>query len=176
MLRRFWWQFLLVLFLFNAWSFAVFAQDEHNATPGDMSNPEGMDAWKIGLLKTITYRIVASGDVLVGGYLLTGSPSRTLNLVLVTGAEQSVIYYLHELSWSYLDPPIATERPMGRELEKSLVYRCIAIANVFLLSYLLTGSVATSTLFLVASSLYDSTVYFLHEMAWNKYGPKVTHP
>ena len=41
---------------------------------------EGWQAWQLSRVKTVTYRLIASVDVLIGGYLLTGSEIETLGL------------------------------------------------------------------------------------------------
>ena len=132
---------------------------------------EGWQAWQLSLVKTVTYRLIASVDVLIGGYLLTGSEIETLGLAAAVGAEKSLLYYGHELAWNEYGPPPDQMSPVDRSLAKAITYRALSMVNVFTLSYLATDSVEISAAFVAASALYSTSIYFLHEVMWNQYGP-----
>jgi uncharacterized membrane protein len=53
-----------------------------------------------------------------------------------------------------------------RSLIKAITYRGIIVSLDFLAIYLLTGKVATATIFMIVSNIYTSVGYFLHERMW----------
>jgi len=53
-----------------------------------------------------------------------------------------------------------------RSLLKAVTYRSIIVCLDFLAVYLLTGKVATATVFMIVSNLYTSVGYYLHERVW----------
>lgn len=127
--------------------------------------------WQLALAKTVTYRVMASGDVLVGAYLLTGDELEALGLVAAVALEKSLLYYFHEMAWTTWNPLPDDWSPVDRSLVKAATYRAISMTNVFGLSYLATESVEISAAFLGISAIYSTGVYFLHEMLWQHYGP-----
>lgn len=67
----------------------------------------------------------------------------------------------------------ATFRPMveqtttrKRSIVKALTYRIVIVCLDFTAVYLLTKKVAVATGFMVASNLYTTIAYFLHERMW----------
>ena len=86
--------------------------------------------------------------------------------------EKSVIYYGHELAWSEYGPGPDDMSPVDRSLYKAVTYRVVSMANMFVLSYIATDSIEISAVFVTASALYSTSIYFLHEMLWNQYGPR----
>ena len=53
-----------------------------------------------------------------------------------------------------------------RSVIKAITYRSIIVCLDFLAIYLLTGKVATATIFMIVSNIYTSVGYFLHERVW----------
>jgi uncharacterized membrane protein len=53
-----------------------------------------------------------------------------------------------------------------RSVTKAITYRSIIVCLDFLVVYLLTGKVATATIFMIVSNIYTSIAYFLHERVW----------
>ena len=151
--------------------FAVAPARAHEPVSAPTDTTEGWQAWQLALVKTATYRTVASVDIRVGGYLLTGSEIETLGLAAAVGAEKSLLYYGHELAWNEYGPPPDQMSPVDRSLAKAITYRALSMVNVFTLSYLATDSVEISAAFVAASALYSTSIYFLHEVMWNQYGP-----
>lgn len=135
------------------------------------NSTEGWQSWQLALAKTITYRALSSVDVLIGGYLLTGSEIETLGLALAVALEKSALYFGHEMAWTTYGPGPEDLSPVDRSLFKAATYRVLSMVNVFTLSYLATESIEISAAFVTASALYSTSIYFLHEMLWTRYGP-----
>jgi uncharacterized membrane protein len=53
-----------------------------------------------------------------------------------------------------------------RSIVKAVTYRGIIIVLDFLVVYLLTGKVKTAAAFMIASNIYTTVAYFLHERIW----------
>jgi uncharacterized membrane protein len=53
-----------------------------------------------------------------------------------------------------------------RSVVKAITYRGIIVCLDFLVIYLLTGKVMTAAAFMIASNVYTTVAYFLHERLW----------
>jgi uncharacterized membrane protein len=53
-----------------------------------------------------------------------------------------------------------------RSVVKAITYRGIIVCLDFAVIYLLTGKVMTAATFMIASNIYTTVAYFLHERAW----------
>ena len=51
------------------------------------------------LIKTLTWRVLASTDTLVIGWLLTGSSKIGASIATVEVLTKMILYYLHERAW-----------------------------------------------------------------------------
>ncbi|MEI6557881.1 MAG: DUF2061 domain-containing protein [Rhodospirillaceae bacterium] len=132
--------------------------------------------WQLALAKTATYRVLASVDLIVGGYLLTGSEIETAAIVGVVAGAKSIVYYLHEMLWTYHGPTPDEMNAVDRSLAKSATYRLTSVSLVFALSHYFTDSIEMSVAVAAVDAIYGIGVYFLHEMLWHQYGPAVLHP
>lgn len=133
----------------------------------------GWEPWRLAMVKAATYRALASIDLVVGGYLLTGSEIETATIVAVVAGAKTVAYYLHELAWTYYGPAPDDMEPVDRSLAKSVTYRITSMSTVFALSLLFVDSIEMSAAVVTVDAVYGMGVYFLHEMLWNHYGPPV---
>jgi len=143
----------------------------HDGPSLPTDSTEGWQGWQIALAKTITYRLISSVDLLIGGYMLTGDEVKTVGLAAVVALEKSAVYYGHELAWNQFGPPPEELSPTDRSFIKAITYRLVSMTNMFILSYIATDSIELSAAFVTASALYGTGIYFLHEMAWSHYGP-----
>ena len=78
---------------------SAFAQDTQSAAAVRVSpDPQTRwEAWELAMFKTATYRVFVSLDIVVGGYLVTGSELKTAALVAVVAGSKSIAYFIHEL-------------------------------------------------------------------------------
>ncbi len=53
-----------------------------------------------------------------------------------------------------------------RSAAKALTYRLLILVIDFFAIYVLTGKTRTALTFMVASNVYTTVAYFLHERAW----------
>lgn len=139
-------------------------------------SPEGaVPVWKISLWKTLTYRIAASIDALVVGWLFTGSVFGGGMIALLNAVVSSTLYDLHEMGWNRFGPSPDEVSPVSLSLWKTISYRIISIVNVLLTGLFFTGDLFVSSILAFGNAAIDSTIYFFHELAWSYFGPPVAH-
>ena len=131
------------------------------------------EAWKLTLLKLVTYPMINSIDDISSAYYLTGSLNDALSVAFFMSASKSAIYATHEYAWNRLAPLKAEDDKVTRTVYKSVTYRIASMSYVFGMSILYTGSLSTSATFVLLDALYGASVYFVHEFLWNRYGPAV---
>jgi len=140
------------------------------ATPPAAEPAEGVSGWIISQGKTITYRVVASIDALVVGYLYTGTLWGGGGIALLNAVVSSLLYDGHEMLWETYGPDPQSD-PAGIALVKTVSYRLISIANVLLTGLAFTGNFWLSSGLALGNAVIDSTIYFFHELAWVTWGP-----
>ncbi|MEI7610502.1 MAG: DUF2061 domain-containing protein, partial [Rhodospirillaceae bacterium] len=147
------------------------------AAPGTAAGSPPADdgsvpGWIISQGKTVTYRIAASIDALVVGYLYTGSLIGGGGIALFNAVVSSTLYDLHEVAWNDFGPDPRSD-PTGIALEKTVSYRLISIANVLATGLFFTGNFWLSSGLALGNAAIDSTIYFFHELAWSTWGPPI---
>jgi uncharacterized membrane protein len=55
---------------------------------------------------------------------------------------------------------------LSRSVTKAVTYRLIVMSLDFLAIYLMTGTIRVAALFMVASNLYTTFAYVIHERIW----------
>jgi uncharacterized membrane protein len=138
----------------------------------DATNQEGVAAWVISQGKTVTYRIAASVDALIVGYLYTGSLLGGGGIALLNAVVSSALYDVHETLWNDYGPDPQSD-PAGIALVKTVSYRIVSIANVLVTGLYFTGDIWTSSGLALGNAVIDSTIYFFHELAWSRWGPPI---
>ncbi len=136
------------------------------------TSQEGVAAWVISQGKTVTYRIAASVDALIVGYLYTGSLLGGGGIALLNAVVSSVLYDVHETLWNDYGPDPQSD-PAGIALIKTVSYRIVSIANVLVTGLYFTGDLWTSSGLALGNAVIDSTIYFFHELAWSRWGPPI---
>ncbi|MEM2111252.1 MAG: DUF2061 domain-containing protein [Candidatus Bathyarchaeia archaeon] len=61
-----------------------------------------------------------------------------------------------------------TEELRSRSLLKAFTYRILIILLDFVFVYLFTGRIEIALGFMVASNIYTSLAYYIHERIWNR--------
>ena len=148
-----------------------------NATVGNpiqdsSDHSEGVSAWIVSQGKTFTYRIAASLDALVVGYLYTGTLWGGGGIAILNAVISSALYDLHEIAWEDFGPDPQSD-PTRIALIKTITYRIISIANVFATGLFFTGNILLSSGLALGNAVIDSTIYFFHELAWSSWGPTI---
>ena len=153
---------------------SAFAQDTQSAAAIRVSpDPQTRwEAWELAMFKTATYRVFVSLDIVVGGYLVTGSELKTAALVAVVAGSKSIAYFIHELFWDYDGPHPDGKNAVDLGLEKSISYSFVSTGVVLSLSRFLVSPIGASPALLAVDAVYTTSVFFLNEMLWSRYGPQ----
>jgi len=133
---------------------------------------EGVSAWMVSQGKTVTYRIAASIDALIVGYLYTGTLLGGGGIALFNAVVSSILYDTHEILWNNFGPAPQVD-PTRIALVKTVSYRMVSIANVLATGLFFTGNLWLSGGLALGNAVIDSTIYFFHELAWNYWGPPI---
>ena len=118
---------------------------------------EGVAAWVVSQGKTVTYRIAASIDALVVGYLYTGSLVGGGGIALFNAVVSSILYDTHEVAWNTYGPDPQTD-PTGIALTKTVSYRMVSIANVLATGLFFTGNFWLSSGLALGNAVIDSSI------------------
>ncbi|CAK0749803.1 exported hypothetical protein [Gammaproteobacteria bacterium] len=148
-------------------------EPQGNSVQEASGNKVEWEAWKLTLVKLMTYPMINSIDDISSAYYLTGSLTDALSVAFFMSASKSAIYATHEYAWNRLAPLKAEDDKVARTVYKSVTYRIASMSYVFGMSILYTGSLSTSATFVLLDALYGASVYFVHEFLWNHYGPAV---
>lgn len=124
------------------------------------------------IVKTVTWRIIATITVFVNGYIASGSWQVGMGVAGIALIVNNALYFLHERTWNRLDwrrqltDNIFVDR-LPRSLTKLITWRVIATIALFTSGYLVTGSWQIGAGFAGLNLIVNSIAYFLHERAWN---------
>ncbi len=61
---------------------------------------------------------------------------------------------------------MASRASKARSVVKAITYRSVIVVLDFAVIYVLTHKVMTAALFMIASNIYTTVAYFLHERIW----------
>ena len=62
-----------------------------------------MDTQKRTIIKTITWRIIATITTIITIYFWTGSWTKSFGAGIVANALKTILYYIHERIWNWTD-------------------------------------------------------------------------
>ncbi|CAK0760715.1 hypothetical protein CCP3SC1AL1_2840001 [Gammaproteobacteria bacterium] len=168
---------IVLVFLFPAIAFSETAQTEITVPSSQVDNapqPGNWEPWKLTLAKTITYRAVASIDDISAIYYMTGSWMTTASIVSQIMLSKSLVYAAHESAWNHFSPHDSHQtlsENVQYPLMKSMTYRIVSATNTFLMAMFFTGSAQLSSALMGIDAVYGTSIYFLHEMLWEEFGP-----
>ena len=114
------------------------------------------------LAKTITWRVLASIDTMVIGWLVSGNP---LVGISIGGAEiltKIVLYYIHERVW-YHSKFSAKKKP----IIKSITWRIIGSTDTMLLAWLISGNPLIGLKVGSIEIFTKIALYYFHEKLWH---------
>ncbi|CAK0779004.1 hypothetical protein CCP4SC76_6720010 [Gammaproteobacteria bacterium] len=150
----------------------IFLSEVANLGGNSVDTSEGVPAWMVSQGKTVTYRLFASLDALVVGYLYTGTMIGGGGIALINVVIGSVLYDMHEILWNDFGPDPQSD-PTRIALLKTISFRMVSIANILATGLYFTGDIRLSSALALGNAVIDSTIYFFHELAWSHWGPKI---
>lgn len=117
----------------------------------------------VALLKTVTWRAVATVDTFILATLFTKHPEGASVMASIELVLKMIMYYVHERFWIKLTGVKQSLRISGI---KSLSWRVLASTMTFLLGLAIFGDGAAALAISGAEFITKMALYFLHERAW----------
>ena len=129
------------------------------------------------LAKTVTFRVVVITLDFGANYLVLGEPVAAAGLSAISLVGGPVFYLVHEVAWnrahrSGLTVSAGRDPLVARAVVKTITYRTFATAMEFTTNYVVVGDVATAALLSAFGFIVGPFLYFGHEMAWGRLGPR----
>tara|TARA_B100001939_G_C16882402_1_gene591523 strand:+ start:646 stop:1038 length:393 start_codon:yes stop_codon:yes gene_type:complete len=120
------------------------------------------------VLKTISWRVIASLDTLVISIIITGNFETSINILSFEIIVKSLFYFFHERIWI----KIKINKSIKRHLFKTFSWRILAIIITFVIVFLITENMNFSYQIGFIETLTKMILYFFHERLWyfQKYG------
>jgi uncharacterized membrane protein len=154
---------------------------------------------KLALFKTITFRVIATSVDFTSNIIVIGSlaPAATISAYgLIAGP---LFYFGHELFWQRRKPtrttvdiaalprpratalsaPALLSRPairLDRALVKTITYRAIVTTTDFTANFVISGNLPQAVILTSFGFFAGPFIYYGHEKAWDRFGPKVARP
>ncbi|MHA7865483.1 DUF2061 domain-containing protein [Flagellimonas marinaquae] len=114
------------------------------------------------LLKTLTWRLLASVDTFILSFFFTGSLNMGVRITLVEVLTKIVLYFVHEKLWFRLN----LVHSVTRHLVKTISWRMLGTLDTMLLTWLITGDMFMGVNIGMTEVLSKSILYFFHERIW----------
>lgn len=122
------------------------------------------------ILKGVTWRITGTIDTIVMAFLVTGQIQNALKIGLTEVFTKIILYYLHERLWNVV--PFGRIHGVGptqtRSLMKGISWRVIGTIDTITVSYIVTGSFASSITIGGFEVFSKIVLFYLHERIWGK--------
>lgn len=136
------------------------------------------EQWNRGIIKDITWLLIASTNTILIAWLITGQISLALE---IGGAEvfiKIVFLYLHERFWSKIDygmeeaktgnNKMARKAERFRSILKGITWRSIGTINLVIITTALTGNYKIAVVLGLLTVSSRIVLYFIHYLIWNK--------
>jgi uncharacterized membrane protein len=136
-------------------------------------------------MKTVTFRVIATGLDFSWNYYLLGEVAAAAGLSAVSLGAAPLFYFLHETAWNHLNVKRArieatgTQLPVSRAAAKTITYRTFATVSEFATNFAVVRDVGLAAELSAFGFFVGPFVYLAHEKAWDRYGgmsPKVGAP
>ena len=149
--------------------------------------PTGL-AVKRTLVKTITFRTIATSLDFTTNYVVLGELATTAGLSTVALVVGPLLYFMHETAWNYYSGSaeasvdLPAPRPdtkadqqgftISRALAKTITFRTIGTAIDFTTNYVVVADIATAAGLSAFGFVVGPFVYFSHERAWDSFSTR----
>ena len=116
------------------------------------------------ILKTITWRFIATSDTILIAWVLTENLSLGLKIGSLEVITKMVLYYLHERFWS----KSMIKNSSKRHLFKTFSWRAIGTLDTIFLSWVITGNPLAGLKIGSVEVFSKMLLYYGHEKLWYK--------
>lgn len=154
---------------------------------------------KQAVVKTITFRTIATSLDFATNYLIIGKLSTAAGLSAFSLVAGPVFYLLHETLWTRYGPAAKAQtgvwanridvpmtipslpgstatsrkgRNMNRTVAKTITYSLFSVSMGFTTNYVAVRDVGTAVLLTATGVVLGPLVYFGHELAWDRYSTR----
>lgn len=119
--------------------------------------------------KGISWRLVASLDTFILGWIIFGNPWHASQVAGLELATKIILYFLHERLWNIIRLGRRKNGKVApwRSLVKSISYRFFGSLDTTFLSYIITGKIWSSVTLSGFEVLTKVALYYLHERVWS---------
>jgi uncharacterized membrane protein len=165
-----------------------------SAVPQPGSTPAGLlESLQVkqAVVKTITFRIVATLSDLTANYLVLGDPATAAGLSAIGLVAGPVFYLVHETVWNYYreSPPMTVDLPaslnptpgaapaagrfhVSRAMAKTITFRSFATVMDFTTNVIVVGDLTTAAGLSLVGFVVGPFVYIAHEKVWERIGAR----
>lgn len=128
------------------------------------------------IVKTITWRVIASLDTTVIAYFVTGGDiTKAISIGGFEVITKMVFYYFHERVWNKVTwgkriedlPGVETADTKRRSIIKATTWRILGTLDTFIISTFFTKNVKHATGIALIELITKPILYFFHERFWN---------
>jgi uncharacterized membrane protein len=129
------------------------------------------------VVKAITNRALSLiSDFTLVTYI-TGKPTDTLHIIVMTNISSTILYFVHERIWNHIDWGRDVINPVrhkvhersSRSLAKALTYRTLGFLFDASIISLITNDTTTTITIVVLTNIASTVVYLINERIWNRF-------
>lgn len=124
------------------------------------------DSHKRSLAKALSWRTTGTIDTFLISLLVTGHAGTAGSIAVAEVATKITLFYLHERVWSRIRFGLDGQEGHRRSLLKAVSWRATGTLDTFLLSWLLTGHLASAGAIAATEVLTKVVLYYVHERVW----------
>ena len=114
------------------------------------------------ILKTITWRFVATTDTILISWFLTSDWTTGLKIGTFEVITKMFLYYFHERIWI----KSSIKNPNKRHIYKTVTWRSIGTLDTIFISWFLTGELSVGLSIGAVELLSKTVLYYIHEKMW----------
>lgn len=121
-------------------------------------------------VKGISWRLLASLDTFLLGWLVFGRPDHAIAIAGFELLTKVALYFLHERIWNIITFgrfPDGSISPL-RSIIKTISYRFFGSIDTAFLSWLVTGKIAGAFTLSGLEVITKMLLYFIHERVWTR--------
>ena len=120
------------------------------------------------IIKTLTWRFIASVDTFMVSWFYTGNIQMGLRISFFEVFTKIFLYYMHERVWFRFNFP----NSKLRHLFKTFTWRFVGTSDTILISYFITSSFTSSLNIGITETITKMIIYYIHEKLWyrSKFG------
>lgn len=117
------------------------------------------------IVKTITWRFIATSDTIFIAFLVSGNLNAGIKIGSIEVISKMLLYYMHERVWYKK----GTSNPESRHVLKTFTWRLIGTMDTILISGLILGNFLAGGKIGFIETFTKIILYYLHEKFWYRF-------